>query len=381
MACRGDNLPPRYWQDAEILREEVSEHGSLSAVSRLHGGAPQTLALWWAQKHKLPKLPEGHPVTSLPGGGPDDAWVLKALRRLGGRSATVESIADVADCSPRRVREALERLRAAGYRVELAGENVRLEKVAPDAHNLHRGLLEGETVRVGVVSDTHLGSNEEALAELHLAYDWFASEGIETVLHAGDWITGLAIFRGQASEIKVHTLDAQIAYCVANYPRRKGIVTHGIGGNHDLEGMAASVGLDPLVSIAKSRDDVNYLGPYSAWLQVGGEQGPWVHLLHGKGGMSYAYSYKAQKLVDGYPSGRKPSVLIVGHWHVHGTIEARGVQVVFPGCFEWQSRFLQRLGLSPAVGFHILEVTFGADGSVVQFMPRWFRLWEGRVVG
>jgi len=97
--------------------------------------------------------------------------------------------------------------------------------------------------------------------------------------------------------------------------------------------------------------------------------------------MSYAYSYKAQKLVDGYPGGRKPAILIPGHWHVRAAFESRSVQVLFPGCFEWQSQFMQRLGLHPAVGFHLLEVTVGADGSVVQFLPRWFKFYEGRIVG
>lgn len=105
-----------------------------------------------------------------------------------------------------------------------------------------------------------------------------------------------------------------------------------------------------------------------------------MHLLHGKGGMSYAYSYKAQKLVDGYPGGRKPAILIPGHWHVRGNIRARDVEVLWPGCFEWQSTFLKRLGLHPAVGFHVLEFTVGDDGSVVKWQPTWHPFYAGRVV-
>ena len=378
--CKGD-LPSRYWHDGPLLRSELEAHGSLSAVSRIHGGAPSTLAFWWSSKHGYEKLPEGHPTVG-PKNVPQDQdqWLLNLLKRVGNR-ATVEELADSADVAPKKVRESIERLTAAGYRLNVGEEAVHLTKVPPDTHNLHRGLLEGETVRVGVVSDTHLGSKEEALSELNLAYDWFSSEGITQVLHAGDWITGRGIYRGQDSEIKVHTLEDQIEYLVENYPRRDGITTMGIGGNHDLEGEAGRVGLDPLVPASHRRDDINYLGAFSAWLQVGGENGPWVHLLHGRGGMSYAYSYKAQKITEGYPAGRKPSVLIPGHWHVRGNFEARGIQVLFPGCFEWQSRFMQRLGLLPAVGFHLLEMTFGDDGSILQFMPRWMRFWQGRVTG
>jgi predicted phosphodiesterase len=246
-------------------------------------------------------------------------------------------------------------------------------------------LLDGKTFRYGVVSDTHLSSNEEALPELHAAYDWFAREGVETVLHAGDWTTGRGVFRGQDSEIKVHSITDQARRLVTDYPKRDGIQTIGIAGNHDLEGKAADVGFDPVYHLAAERSDITYLGGMSAWLEVGaetlGENAPYIHLLHGKGGMSYSFSYKAQKLVDGYPAGRKPAVLIPGHWHVKGNIRARNVEVLWPACFEWQSPFMARLGLHPAVGFHLVEMTVGPDGSVVGFMPRFFAFYEGRVVG
>jgi hypothetical protein len=97
--------------------------------------------------------------------------------------------------------------------------------------------------------------------------------------------------------------------------------------------------------------------------------------------MSYAYSYKAQKLVDGYPSGRKPAILHPGHWHVEGTIQARSVRVTWPSCFEFQSVFMRRLGLHPVVGFHVIEATVANDGSIVQYLPRDIRFFEGRMVG
>lgn len=366
-----------FWKDAQALREAYEREGSMPALALRAGVSTRTLLEWW-KRHSLPQLPKGPKPDFVEATTDTDEWLLAALRKAGDE-ATVEELANAADVSPRRVREALDRLGTAGYRVREEAAAVRLERVVPDKHNLHPNLLLGSEARFGVVSDTHLGSEEEALSELELAYDFFEAEGIETVLHAGDFICGRGIFRGQDSEIKVHTLDQQIDYLVEHYPRREGIRTFGIAGNHDLEGEAGRAGLDPVAAFAYRRDDIDYLGAYSAWLQVG--DGPWIHLLHGKGGMGYAYSYKAQKLVDGYPAGRKPALLICGHWHVRANFEARGVQVMFPGCFEWQSRFLTRLGLSPAVGFHIVDLTFGDDGSVVQFLPRWLRFWEGRVVG
>lgn len=295
----------------------------------------------------------------------------------------VYDVADGMDIPPRRVRDALDRLRGRGIRVPEEDDdagNIALQRVVPDKGDgkLHKSLLEGTELTVGLVSDTHLSSKEEALPELHAAYDIFEERGITEVWHPGDFTCGRGIFRTQDSEIKNHTFETQVDYLVENYPKRDGITTLGIAGNHDVEGQFGQIGANPVAALAQRRDDIRDLGLYSAWLELPG--GSYVHLLHGSGGMSYAYSYKAQKLVDGYSPGQKPALLCVGHWHVSGWLHQRGVNVIFPGCFEWKSPFLARKGLSPAVGFWILNLTIGDDGSVVKMIPEWHQFWEGRVV-
>lgn len=291
----------------------------------------------------------------------------------------VGSISDALDIPPSRVRQALEYLRAKGIRIPDEAEgSIALQKVYPDdAGSVHRSLLEGQELTIGLVSDTHLSSKEEALPELNLAYDIFEERGITEVWNPGDLTCGLGIYRTQNSEIKNHTYDDQVDYLEEFYPVREGIVTRAIGGNHDLEGEFGKMGADPVKALANRRSDIDYLGPYSAHIELPG--GSFAHLLHGSGGMSYSYSYKAQKLVDGYSAGRKPAILCVGHWHVAGYLLQRNVNVMFPGCFEWESPYLKRKGLSPAVGFWVLKVTIGDDGSVVKFNPEWNQFFEGRV--
>jgi predicted phosphodiesterase len=308
--------------------------------------------------------------------------IRSALKRK--RSYTVEHLADTVDASPRRVRDGIEQLRDAGFRIpEERDGQVELQRVPPTkagaVHKLPMQLLDGDRIRFGVVSDTHLCSKECALEELHLAYDYFEREEISTVLHPGDLVAGVGIFKGQHNEITHHTFEDQRDFAVEHYPNRTGITTHIIGGNHDLEGDFGKIGADPVKGVANKRADLEYLGPYSAWLEL--VNGAYVHLLHGKGGMSYAYSYKMQKLCEAYPAGRKPAALILGHFHVQAGLQARGIQGMFPGCFEWSSKqFGDRLGLTPAVGFHVVEAQLGDDGSVVEWLPRWKPIWEGRVV-
>jgi predicted phosphodiesterase len=373
--CLGARLPEFWWRDPAHLRNEYDTHGSFVEIAHAHGVTVRTLGHWWG-RHRLPELKRG--PAAAPHIHEGDDWLLSVLAKLGD-NATVEDIADAADVAPRRVRDSAAALEAKGYRLRI-GDTIVVDKVVPERSNLHPALFDGEQQLVGVVSDTHLGAKEEALDELHLAYDIFAREGVEQVWHTGDIGTGVGMFRTHHAEANVHTLDEQVDYIVDHYPERPGIVTRLIGGNHDLEGQAGKAGFDIAAAASARRDDLEYLGPYNAWLETRPGTGRWVHLLHGAGGMSYAYSYKAQKIVDGYPSGRKPSLLIVGHWHVRGSFRTRDVEVMFPGCFEWQSRFLARLGLQPAVGFHLLELTVADDGSIVRFRPEWFPYYPGRAI-
>lgn len=371
-----DRSKPREWPARDVIEAALDAAQSLTGAAEALDVPRTTLDAYCRREGVALPRPSWSRVLLVPAPQvdtfADDVHALIRKRK----QVSIEDLADALDVPPRRVREALGDLRARGYRVPEEMGQVAIGQVDPDKTNLHRSLLDGDVIRVGVVSDTHLCSNEQALAELELAYDTFEEEGISEVWHAGDFCAGVGIFPTQHNEIFRHTFEAQVDYLAEHYPRRKGIVTRGIAGNHDIEGQFGRVGANPVVALANRRDDIEYLGDYSAWVQL--PNGAWVHLLHGKGGMSYSFSYKAQKLAAGYRDERKPAALFVGHWHVTGWIEAHGVQVVFPGCFEWKSKFLERLGLSPSVGFWIAEMTLGDDGELVQFAPRLLRFREGR---
>lgn len=309
--------------------------------------------------------------------GPFDAAVHKAVSRKDG--ASVEQVADVLDVSPKRVREALARLRDHGFRVpeeEQPGAKVVLQRVAPAKRNLHKSLLTGDQITVGVVSDTHLSSKEHAGEALQLAYDEFERREITEVWHAGDLVAGRGIYRTQDQDLQHFTYGDQVENAVANYPRRDGITTRVIAGNHDIEGEFGKIGANPVVGVANRRDDIDYLGDYTAFIEL--PNGAHAQLVHGRGGGSYAISYKAQKWVEGLPPGRKPAVVVFGHWHVSALVRHRNVTCMLGGCFEWQTSLLVRLGLQPDVGFWVLTMALGNDGSLVRVIPEWLSIYEGR---
>lgn len=64
--------------------------------------------------------------------------------------------------------------------------------------------------KVCVVSDTHLCSKQERLAELKDFYRVLEANGIQTVLHSGNYIDGEAPFNKY--ELLVRGMDAQLQY-------------------------------------------------------------------------------------------------------------------------------------------------------------------------
>lgn len=378
-------MPPLsdgWWRDKAAFVAQLAAHGDSNRAVAEANNVGETSIRKWRKRHGIPASTHRGTAESrvpkLAAVPDDDSWLLKLLKKSGD-TASVEDLADQADVSPKRVREALARLGEGGFRVEEEAERVVLTRRAIPGQNVHKALFKGKTVRFGVISDTHLGSKHERLDELHYAYNVFKDEGITTVYHPGDLVCGYGIFPGQNTEVHQHTYNDQVDYAVQNYPRVDGIHTFLIGGNHDLEGAWGKAGANPCVAFCNQRDDFTYLGDYQATVEL--EQGTRIYLLHPKGGIGYAADYKVRKLAEGFEGGSKPNVMLIGHYHRRFDVEARGIHSLLCGCFEAGGSFGARLGLSdPAVGFHIVTMTVADDGSVVRWVPEWYRFWPGRTV-
>ena len=221
---------------------------------------------------------------------------------LTGSPRTVEDLANALDCSPARVRAGLNDLNAAGHPIQERGPDAFVRETNPAPAHTPTELPPPDdrgVIRIGFVSDTHLGSMQQQLTHLRDAYRRMSDLGITTVYHVGDVLAGVNVYRGQHNELFLHSYDEQIAYAVEAYPRTPGIVTKAIAGNHDLRSLKDG-GADPVKVWAMQRPDVEYLGPYSAWATAGDFSN---YLLHPDGGGSYAVSYKLQKLVESFLGG------------------------------------------------------------------------------
>ncbi len=97
-----------------------------------------------------------------------------------------------------------------------------------------------------------------------------------------------------------------------------------------------------------------------------------AYLMHGEGGVAYARSYRMQKIIEQFPPEKKPHLLFLGHYHTENHLPAyRNVAGFQLPCFQTQTNYLRAKGLSPEIGFLILEITPNTKG-IAKYKTEWY---------
>jgi predicted phosphodiesterase len=228
----------------------------------------------------------------------------------------------------------------------------------------------GDWIRFGLVADTHLACQEERLDALHSHYDLMESEGITTVLHAGNFIDGY-LQRINGDSVYESTPDGQADYFVKNYPARNGLTTYYISGD-DHDGVWFAKGFNmgrytQCVAEEAGRTDLKYIGHVEAdiELKTGAKKPTMIRVAHPGGGCPYARSYVAQKVAESYEGGEKPAILILGHHHVLNYTIERNIHVVNMPGFQAQTVFARKKRLRMEVGGCIMEFKVRPDDGAV----------------
>lgn len=200
-------------------------------------------------------------------------------------------------------------------------------------------------VRIGIVSDTHLGSKYDMITELWDFYEK-TKDYVDFYLHSGDIIDGMNIYHGQVYALRPEAigLKAQVEYLEKNYPY-VGKPTYFIRGNHDLDKHNKDV--NPVL-LMQSRDDLVYLGDYYREVLIKDRKGNSVKiaLVHGDGGGAYAISYKAQAYLRGTNPNERAEMYVFGHWHKAGVFWYEGNLLFLAGCMQRDNDFSTRKGLN-----------------------------------
>jgi predicted phosphodiesterase len=218
-----------------------------------------------------------------------------------------------------------------------------------------------------VLSDSHMGSMNEQTSFLHYLYDYAQQRGITTVYHCGDISEGWKRSRPD-HQFSLHAIsfDEQLEHIVKHYPKRDGIMTYFITGNHDhfhIQNGGANIGK----GIESQRSDMKYLGINTAVIKLG--EHAKMELFHPQDGSSYALSYGGQKYLDSLNGGDKPNIIFVGHHHKSLYFLYRNVHYFEVPSTHSQSDWEKGKRIQNTSGAWIVTVEVDSEGTVTRIVP------------
>lgn len=334
-------MTPKQVQKLHRLRKDHPEYGRRK-LAALVGVSENTIR--WELEKPVHKLEKDSPLKD------------KVRQLISAKPASVITLMAATGASHDELGRAIEDL-SKSYAIEWRGGDLALSK--PSFGRIPLDFLNGPEYVIGLVADTHLACREERLDALHAHYDLMASEGITTVLHAGNIVDGY-IHKINGTSVLCTGVDEQANYVVDNYPARKGMKTYFItGDDHEVwfmrDGLNFGWYLQKLAE-DNGREDLVYIGHVESDVDVKTPKGVIrIKVQHPGGGSAYARSYTAQKQCEAFQGGEKPQILVQGHYHVANYMPERNIHVIgLPG-FQDQTVFARKKRLRMEVGGAILR--------------------------
>lgn len=246
---------------------------------------------------------------------------------------------------------------------ELRNEIARLSKIVYDAKYNGRSCRipngKSNTIQFGIITDTHFGHSCCREDLFRLAMKDFVSCGIKDVHHAGDVIDGHSMHKGQEFEQTHIGWDRQVGALERAAKDFKNINVRFITGSHDLSYQKKN-GILVGTEIQK-RLGWEFIGDVAGSVIYRVPNGTYcVDMVHPAGGTAYSLSYKLQRMIDSMSGGRKPNMIICGHYHKAEHMPGyRNVEAIQGGCIESQTPFMKSLGLAAMMGFWKVEIVVG----------------------
>lgn len=219
--------------------------------------------------------------------------------------------------------------------------------------------FEGERIRVGALTDTHIGSVDFHEERLYQALDEFKKAKVDFITHSGDVLEGMSNRPGHIYELTHLGYDLQKSYAVEIFKQWTDTEIYAISGNHD-RWYIKSCGANVVADIAKEIPNFHFLGHDEGEISLKGKAV--LRLWHGEDGNSYALSYRLQKILESLTGGEKPNAMIVGHVHKYVDIFERHVMCTSVGCIQSQTRWMRSKRIAAHSGFAVIDYWVNGGG-------------------
>lgn len=189
-------------------------------------------------------------------------------------------------------------------------------------------LAKFDTNYFGLTSDWHIGSKYTDEEKILDYLDYLKECGIKDVFHGGDFFDGNNIYRRQHKNLRTYceTLKGQVEYFNEVFSEQKDLTINSIAGNHDKKGKQ----MNQIKRLSSQRKDINYLGRYSADIELSDEI--ILRLLHPSRNSGYPSMINPKKYIN--PDYYNANILGLGHMHKSDKMRIGDIRVYNLGCFK-----------------------------------------------
>lgn len=240
-------------------------------------------------------------------------------------------------------------------------------RILPGVEQVPIISFEGKHLKIGYLTDTHIGHMKFSEDRLMQAFEEFRKERVDFIVHAGDVTEGMSHRPGHIYELDHLGYDAQKEYAIKLFSQWTDTDIYAIDGNHD-RWFIKSNGAIIVKDIDRALENFHFIGHDEGDISLGGKTT--LKLWHGEDGSSYALSYRLQKIVESLSGGEKPGLMICGHTHKYVKIFERNINVISGGCIEAQTSWMRGKRIAAHTGFGIVDV-WVADRGISKISDTW----------
>jgi len=299
-------------------------------------------------------------------------------RRLGELSNHEE-----VDMSKSRVKKVIEKLIDQGYDIHfdsIAGKYfLTFDWREREFKPLNLKTMFKHTLKTASFSDTHVGNRSARLDLIPKVYEIAEREKVDVITHSGDVFDGQDAYRGHEQELKEHGADVQRKKALEIWPKSKIPTLIITGSSHELvyETRSGHNVVETFVEIARLKGyNIEYIGGRDGLEGSKMINGVGVKLIHPKGGVPYAKSYRLQKFIENSVEekadlDRGDRLILMGHLHISMAMLYKGVVAFLVPCLEEQTCYLKGKGLYPWLGMWVIEITLDEHKNVTRLRPKY----------
>jgi len=219
--------------------------------------------------------------------------------------------------------------------------------------------FEGQRIRIGALTDTHLGSIFTHPDMIYQAFEEFKKAKVDFITHSGDVSEGMSHRAGHIYELSHIGYNKQKEHSIEVLGQWTDTPGYVIDGNHDRWFIKSS-GAYIVKDICEALPNYEFLGHDEGDISLKGKAT--LKLWHGEDGNSYALSYRLQKVIEALTGGEKPGAMIAGHTHKSIYIFERHVHCYSGGCIQRQTKWMRGKRIAAHTGFWIIDLWVNNNG-------------------